>query len=777
MDAQRGRFRVAGFGTVLAVSVLFCVLGVAGTGSAAPELARPQLMPPRPDVLAGIRAEGYDSVTVVNLRRLAERQKAAGIDKAEPISAPVLGNRPALVLLVNFPDLLPNALSTSAFYSNLLFSTGTYPSPGSMRDYYREVSYNLFDINPGWVDSAWRQASQPHNYYANFDGIPGNDDDYGTGIYSYPNNAQGLVVEAVTLADPYVNFASFAIGGQVQGLFVIHAGRGAETDTSRYDWIWSHEWALNSNAVTVDGVTVNLYSMEPEYVDSAGDSTIGVFCHEYGHVLGLPDLYDTDYTSNGLGRWSLMAAGCWNGPTGNGDSPAHPDAWCKIQLGWITPTVVSSNLTAASIPQVETNAAVYKLSIPSLPSTQYFLVENRRTVGSDTYLPGSGLCIYHVDETQGTNDNEWYPGHTASGNYKVALEQADGLWQLEQNANYGNTGDPWPGSANKRAFNNSTTPDTKNYAGQATYIAVANISDAGATMTADLTVHVVAVTASVLPVEVGSAGAAALTASASDSFGHGIASWSWSDGGAGGSFSPSAAVQNPTYTAPVNVSGADVPVTLTVTATCSGPPALSGNASTVLTVHSVVFVDVPWSYWARTYIEAIYNAGVTAGCVASPPLFCPSGIVTRGQMAIFLIRGMVETPCTTYHGYFTDVPESHPWWSWIERIYELNITAGCAGTPGVDLQYCPNQNVTRGQMAIFLIRAMEATPCSTYHGYFTDVPESHPWWSWIERIYELTITTGCAGVPGNLQYCLSTDIPRDQMAVFLQRAFNLTMGP
>ena len=78
-------------------------------------------------------------------------------------------------------------------------------------------------------------------------------------------------------------------------------------------------------------------------------------------------------------------------------------------------------------------------------------------------------------------------------------------------------------------------------------------------------------------------------------------------------------------------------------------------------------------------------------------------------------------------------------------------------------------------MAIFLVRGMVATPCTTYHGYFTDVPESHPWWSWIERIYELGITAGCGGTPGNLQYCLTDNIRRDQMAVFLTRAFNLPL--
>ncbi len=96
------------------------------------------------------------------------------------------------------------------------------------------------------------------------------------------------------------------------------------------------------------------------------------------------------------------------------------------------------------------------------------------------------MMIYHIDETQSGNDHQWYPAYTDSGHYKVALEQADGDWDLEHDINSGDTGDPFPGSTANRSFNNSTTPDSKNYAFGATYVAVANISNSGHVMTADL---------------------------------------------------------------------------------------------------------------------------------------------------------------------------------------------------------------------------------------------------------------------------------------------------
>ena len=100
--------------------------------------------------------------------------------------------------------------------------------------------------------------------------------------------------------------------------------------------------------------------------------TIGVFAHEYGHALGLPDLYDTDYSSNGIGDWSLMAGGSYNYIVRGGDSPAHLDAWCKYSLGWVTPTQVSGTLTNESITQGATTSDVYKLLSGSPSSGEYF---------------------------------------------------------------------------------------------------------------------------------------------------------------------------------------------------------------------------------------------------------------------------------------------------------------------------------------------------------------------------------------------------------------------
>jgi M6 family metalloprotease-like protein len=400
-----------------------------------------------------------------------------GIDQGMPHRLAALdhptGQFRALAILVKFSD--HNSQVNGTYFDNLLYgSTGN-----TVKDYYSEVSYGTLDIITVNLPSSlgWRQVPQTYAYYVN--------GDYGFG--SYPQNAQKLTEDAVAAVNPYVNFANYDNDGDgvVDALFIIHTGPGAEYTGSVND-IWSHAW-VTINTPYVDGVYVQSYSMEPEYWTSANDMTCGVYCHELGHVFGLPDLYDTDYSSSGLGHWTVMAGGSWNG--NSGDSPAHFDAWSRVFLGFANAINVTANLSSASFPAVEDTGVVYRLWTNGQSGTQYFLAENRQRTGYDSGLPWSGMCIYHVDESVSGNTNEWYPGHTSNGHYKVAIEQADGIWDLEHNNNSGDAGDPYPGSTNNRTFNNTSTPDSKNYSSGNTYVSISNISNSGATMTADLVVN------------------------------------------------------------------------------------------------------------------------------------------------------------------------------------------------------------------------------------------------------------------------------------------------
>jgi immune inhibitor A len=402
--------------------------------------------------------------------------KDRGINQGLPQKLAALDNPTGqikiLAILVEFSDN-QNQVAGS-YFDNLIYGT----SGNTVWSYYDEVSYGTLDLITVNLPSAtgWRTMPQTYAYYV--------DGNYGFG--SYPHNARRLAEDAVNAANPYVDFSQYDNDndGVVDALYIIHAGPGAEW-TGNVNDIWSHAWSCYNDPY-VDGVTVNGYSMEPEYWSSPNDMTCGVYVHELGHVFGLPDLYDYDYDSRGLGSWSSMAGGSWNGSAGN--SPAHFDAWCRSFLGFAAPINVTGSISGAAFPEVENTPTIYRLWTSGQAGPQFFLAENRQKTGFDSALPHEGLMIYHVDENESGNDNQWYPGYTSSGHYKVALEQADGDWDLEQDINSGDSGDPYPGSSNNRTFNNTSTPDSKSYAFANTYVSVTNISNNGSNMTADLAV-------------------------------------------------------------------------------------------------------------------------------------------------------------------------------------------------------------------------------------------------------------------------------------------------
>jgi len=182
------------------------------------------------------------------------------------------------------------------------------------------------------------------------------------------------------------------------------------------------------------------------------------------------------------------------------------------------------------------------------------------------------------------------------------------------------------------------------------------------------------------------------------------------------------------------------------------------------------FADVSASHWAANWIERLYAAGITGGCIASPLQYCPEASVTRAQMAIFLLKGIhgssYTPPAVGASTGFTDVATGYWAAAWIKQLAAEGITGGC-GT-GI---YCPDATVTRAQMAIFLLRAKHGSSYSPPDatGVFTDVPVGYWADEWIEQLAVEGITGGCGvGI-----YCPDADVTRAQMAVFLVKTFNL----
>jgi hypothetical protein len=180
------------------------------------------------------------------------------------------------------------------------------------------------------------------------------------------------------------------------------------------------------------------------------------------------------------------------------------------------------------------------------------------------------------------------------------------------------------------------------------------------------------------------------------------------------------------------------------------------------------FLDVPIDHWAWSFIEALVARGVTSGC--TPGTFCPDDPVTRGQMAVYLLRAkegplFFPPPCTTQQ--FNDVPCSDPFASWINELVARGITAGCGNG-----NYCPGSSVTREQMAVFLLVMQEGSgyaPPACTTSLFFDVPCSDPFAPWVNELVARGITAGCGA--GN--FCSRNVVTRAQMSVFLTRMFNL----
>jgi M6 family metalloprotease-like protein len=213
---------------------------------------------------------------------------------------PTTGTNNLIMILANFADT--QTTYTQADFEDYM-NEEDYNGTGSFRDYYIEVSYGQLIVNT--TVTVWVTLPNNHDYYGS---------NYSTFAY-----------HAVQAADPYVDFSQFDNDGdgEVDGVAIIHQGRGEEATGNPND-IWSHSSNISWYGLTLDGVDIGPYTTQPER-NGASMATIGVMCHEFGHNLGAPDYYDTDYETGGsyagTGNWDMMAGGSYNGnPSGQTSS-------------------------------------------------------------------------------------------------------------------------------------------------------------------------------------------------------------------------------------------------------------------------------------------------------------------------------------------------------------------------------------------------------------------------------------------------------------------------
>jgi M6 family metalloprotease-like protein len=369
-------------------------------------------------------------------------------------------------------------------------------------DYYKEVSYGLLNIT---VDISQKVYQLP-NVMAHYAG-------------STTQSLENLIYDSITTASTDTTAAApdFSL---YDAVLIIHAGVGQESDVlgvMQHD-IWSLYYnsgtgSICKNAsspclstIVKDGASTKVIdeAIVMPQTDSRTNPApgiivdpLGVYVHEFGHWLGLPDLYCTAMICllDGAGKWSLMADGIYNydpnDPTTqtvissastttlywHGSSPSHLDAWSLMYLGWANPLTVTGYQAGVVLDPVETVPApavaaagtnVIQAQASTATASQYFLIENRQQIGYDAGLPGHGLLVWLVDQDvinanfpyNSINNNRYEPG--------LKLIEADGDWSLllpygVSGADIGTDGDPFPGSTSNRNLTPVTDPSSIPY--------------------------------------------------------------------------------------------------------------------------------------------------------------------------------------------------------------------------------------------------------------------------------------------------------------------------
>lgn len=390
-----------------------------------------------------------------------QRAKAAANAEQEFLidgTFPAKGKHKLLMLLVNFSDT--KTKYTQQDFHNMMNQKG-YGGIGSFRDYYLEQSYGLLDIDVSVTD--WITLPKTKAAYG-------------------AEGAKQIIFDALTIASQTLDMKQFDNDGDgiIDGLCVVHQGAGQEVSGNAAD-IWSHSDIIYGQKF--GGVELRRYTIEPEVLTSGGQITnIGVICHEFGHALGAPDFYDTDYSQSGgeycgTGVWDLLGSGAWAGSYGN--RPTGINAWQKCVWGWLSPAVLDKSQTVSNMPAADKSPTCYRMETGT--PGEYFIMENRQNTGTfDASLPGHGLVVYHVNENiigsklKSNNINATHP----QGIYTVCADA--GADPDNSTASYGSVNSgaaPFPGDYGHTELSDKTYPSTHSTDGRYAYRALTNISE------------------------------------------------------------------------------------------------------------------------------------------------------------------------------------------------------------------------------------------------------------------------------------------------------------
>lgn len=365
-----------------------------------------------------------------------------------------------LVILVQFSDTkFTSTLNVVDIFSNQLNQTGySYNgATGSVKDYFRDCSMGSFVPNLTLVGP----VTMPNTtaYY-------GRNDDA---------NAPEMVTAACQLLDNDVNFADYDLDkdGKVDMVYIVYAGYAESQNSTKTSFIWPHAYTAEDYNVVLDGVKIANYACSSELDGYYNSPTkviagIGTICHEFSHVIGLPDMYDTDYDGSGgqsldPGYWSIMAGGSY---LNSSRTPPSYSAYERKLVGWLEPNEIVSN-GSYSLSAINTTNKAYYFNAKT--PNEAFYIENRQLTGWDKYLPGHGMLIFRVETTDPTiwvnNEVNVDPSHQ----YYELLRADDGSSD--------NAGNPFPGAYGVTTISDLTIPALKTHAGVSSQKVITNITE------------------------------------------------------------------------------------------------------------------------------------------------------------------------------------------------------------------------------------------------------------------------------------------------------------
>lgn len=383
---------------------------------------------------------------------------------------PRTGSPKGLIILVEYKDIKFTLPDPARYFGDMINKVGfnEYGAEGSALDYFTEMSGGKF--TPSF--DVYGPVTLPNNrsYYG------------GNNIYGDDKNPHLMVTDAIKILDPDVDFSQYDTDkdGYIDNVYVFYAGQG-EADGGASETVWPHSWDVRGGGVylKVDGVTVAHYACSNEWNRMNRPDGVSTFVHEFSHVMGLPDLYTTDYNGSAFyltpGMYSVLDQGTYNN---DGITPPRYGAYELNALGWYEPTIIDSAITM-TLDNISTGDFAL---IATEKNNEFFLFENRQLVGWDAYIPYHGMLIWHIDYNAAVFTNNTV-NNSASHQY-VDLVEANNS-PNNQFLSY-LQGYPFPGSKNVTSFTFDTKPSFKSWSGRDLGLPITDITEDAGFITFDV---------------------------------------------------------------------------------------------------------------------------------------------------------------------------------------------------------------------------------------------------------------------------------------------------